>query len=111
MLAASQPVRSNPSFKARSGNPFWSFTRLRRSSPQANATRPSSRNETFESLSSGLIPITRMLDLQTAGNFQNGGLYELRIPREPLQGIGHAAEQAIHVRLGLRVGGSPRKQR
>src|SRR5688572_4335772 len=60
MLSGVHPVRSNPIRRARSGNPPWSFTRLSRSSPQANTTRPSSMNETVESLSSGLMPRTRM---------------------------------------------------
>src|SRR5262245_4254785 len=111
MEAGSQPVRSNPSFRARRGKPLWSLTRLSRSSAQAKTVRPSSRKETVASLSSGLIPSTRMVfvlrgltppALQVGGNFGDGGRAEVLPAAEDPQHLVRAGVQPV---LGGRVGG------
>src|SRR5205809_7924474 len=74
-----QPVRCRPSVRARSGKPLCIFTRDSRSSAQANTTRPSSRNETVASLSSGLMPRIRIGRFQLTGDIAHGGW-----PKTPL---------------------------
>src|SRR5262245_18895061 len=86
---------------ARCGKPPWSLTRLRRSSPQAKTTRPYSTNEAVASLSSGLIPRTRMVHfLKMSGHFGDRRGFEFGPIGTRAEDLIHVGEEAVLVGLG-----------
>src|SRR3954453_13798370 len=88
---------------ARCGKPLWSLTRLRRSSPQAKTTRPSSMNEAVESLSRGLIPRTRMIHfLKVEGDLGDRRRLEFGPPGDGAEDLVQVHEQAVLGRPGRR---------